>query len=379
MLRRISFILILSLFAAFGLIHADENPVIPLFCKADYTQKLAIVDSLLAIEPVPIGFFDKFLNEDSCLNSFESICVGRVFQTRLVFRLSAYYKSDYEAVLRRYFYGMPKSRPLRRPSADVLSHGAKIISELKDPFDIEWAITQIPWLGDKGDIWIFKKSDSTWLGPWFTGIHTQKYFDKSLKKIIAESCSLAWHDGQLHLIIPETNLDSIISFQTIIADDDKDGFYNVEESRIGTDPKNPDTDSDGIIDSEDMNPLAGGKKELSSEDYALLAGFRYNAQEDYNYFIYHLSVDSIENIEYYSPSDNTLIRQYDPRQVGENGYSFRPTEINNSMFYITIHTKRLDENSIKIDVRLSSERHFYLMENINGLWLITENLGEIDY
>ncbi len=44
------------------------------------------------------------------------------------------------------------------------------------------------------------------------------------------------------------------------ADDDKDGLTNAEEEKLGTDPNNPDTDGDGLIDGEEVkvyhtNPL----------------------------------------------------------------------------------------------------------------------------
>jgi hypothetical protein len=38
-------------------------------------------------------------------------------------------------------------------------------------------------------------------------------------------------------------------------DDDADGLANIDELIVGADPKNPDTDGDGIKDGEDLNPL----------------------------------------------------------------------------------------------------------------------------
>jgi hypothetical protein len=373
--------LALLLLIAFVSSYSDDNELLSSFCQADYRTKLAIVDSLLTLNPVPISFFDKFLNEDSCLNTFGSIWVGRVFQMSLAHRLSINYKPNYEPFLRKYFYGMTKSRPLNRPSWSELKYDTTIISEVKDFSGMTWAITQFPWLGSKGDIWLIKKTDSdtSWLGPWFTGVHTETHIDTLLKKLITESCSLVLDQNQLHLIIPERNLDTVISFPALVADDDKDGFYNIEESRIGTDSKNPDTDSDGIIDSEDMNPLSGGKPELTPEDYACLAGFRYNAQLAHDYSVYQLSVNGISNIEYYSPYNNAIILQYDIHQINKPKLANMSQNLDKSMFYITIQTQMIDENTIKIDVQVPAQRHLYKMENKNGLWLITENLGDIDY
>ena len=38
-------------------------------------------------------------------------------------------------------------------------------------------------------------------------------------------------------------------------DTDEDGLSDIDEARIGTDPNNPDTDGDGILDGNDFYPL----------------------------------------------------------------------------------------------------------------------------
>lgn len=49
-------------------------------------------------------------------------------------------------------------------------------------------------------------------------------------------------------------------------DSDKDGLKDAQEELLGTDPKNPDTDGDGLIDSKDPNPLVVGKSGNSGEE-----------------------------------------------------------------------------------------------------------------
>lgn len=48
-----------------------------------------------------------------------------------------------------------------------------------------------------------------------------------------------------------------------IIDSDKDGLTDEQESILGTDPNNPDTDGDGIIDSKDPNPLVPSNAEVT--------------------------------------------------------------------------------------------------------------------
>lgn len=40
---------------------------------------------------------------------------------------------------------------------------------------------------------------------------------------------------------------------TFVKDDDNDGLSNEEEAKLGTDPKNPDSDNDGLLDGDEVN------------------------------------------------------------------------------------------------------------------------------
>ena len=57
-------------------------------------------------------------------------------------------------------------------------------------------------------------------------------------------------------------------------DSDRDGLTDQQEKILGTDPENPDTDGDGIIDSKDPNPLVrdSEKQENKKTD----GGFRFH-------------------------------------------------------------------------------------------------------
>jgi len=50
-------------------------------------------------------------------------------------------------------------------------------------------------------------------------------------------------------------LKTIASSQIGQEDTDQDGLFDIQEDLLGTDPNNPDTDGDGIIDSLDPHPL----------------------------------------------------------------------------------------------------------------------------
>ncbi len=54
-------------------------------------------------------------------------------------------------------------------------------------------------------------------------------------------------------------------------DDDNDGLADIDEIARGTNPKNPDTDGDGIIDSKDSRPLTADVSPLTKKDAPVVA------------------------------------------------------------------------------------------------------------
>ena len=55
-------------------------------------------------------------------------------------------------------------------------------------------------------------------------------------------------------------------------DSDHDGFTDLVERRLGTDPYKADSDGDGLIDSQDKNPVVGPRR-LGETEQVLLAAF----------------------------------------------------------------------------------------------------------
>jgi hypothetical protein len=63
-------------------------------------------------------------------------------------------------------------------------------------------------------------------------------------------------------------------------DSDRDGLYDFMERRMGTDPFNPDTDGDGIIDSEDDDPLVSYKSFIDEKSEQSVSDDLNDIQED---------------------------------------------------------------------------------------------------
>jgi len=111
-----------------------------------------------------------------------------------------------------------------------------------------WGIVSSSVLGSFLDLWLLKSDGRKWKQAFFAGSLT----DSSDITI-------------------ESMIDSIDS-TGIPKDSDKDGWTDLVEKRLGTDPNNKDTDGDGLIDSEDKNPLAIPRP-LNEEEKVLRAAF----------------------------------------------------------------------------------------------------------
>jgi len=111
-----------------------------------------------------------------------------------------------------------------------------------------WGVASSSVLGSFLDLWLLKSDGRKWNQAFFAGSLT----DPSEIDI-------------------ETMIDVMDSIG-ISQDSDKDGWTDLVEKRLGTDPDNKDTDGDGLIDSEDKNPLAAPRP-LNEEEKVLRAAF----------------------------------------------------------------------------------------------------------
>jgi hypothetical protein len=87
--------------------------------------------------------------------------------------------------------------------------------------------------------------------------------------------------GQLSAAIQQTRdawQTSTVIAQTAAAegDDDGDGLSNLYEKNLGTDPKNPDTDGDGLTDGEEVNIYGTNPKNNDTDGDTLLDGYEVN-------------------------------------------------------------------------------------------------------
>ncbi|MFH1422352.1 MAG: hypothetical protein ABIH42_06535 [Planctomycetota bacterium] len=125
------------------------------------------------------------------------------------------------------------------------------------------------------DIYItYSEDGKNWHKPLFTGLSVSEDY-------APDSSNISITKGTIELIYNKvTNYGkeskrekAIFSLNDIQRDTDEDGLVDIEEIRLRTDPMLTDTDSDGIKDSKDFNPLVA-KKKLTTNQKIRAAAFR---------------------------------------------------------------------------------------------------------
>lgn len=122
-----------------------------------------------------------------------------------------------------------------------------------DPGDIDESSIGIYWFNELSGVWEKLSDDMGWVND--IGINTTNdvIYGKEYEGYIWANVShLSMYGLFGDEITQQAERDNDDDHPL---DSDHDGLYDFIERRIGTDPFNPDTDGDGIIDSEDDNPL----------------------------------------------------------------------------------------------------------------------------
>lgn len=128
----------------------------------------------------------------------------------------------------------------------------------KDSRGTLWGLFNCPALGGYDDLWVARRQGDEWVDFLFTGSSEQ---DSARKN----------KDGTV-LTYPKDWLTRYALNPALRVDRDHDGLTDLAEKRLGTDPTNPDTDGDGLPDSQDKNPLAG-RLPTTEEEKVLAAAF----------------------------------------------------------------------------------------------------------
>lgn len=369
---------------------SDLSSLYDEFSNTEVKGKYRIIDSLLASIEIPHKFFGKLLDTDDFKDSFPTFDVYWTLQSRTARKVVDISDPDITAILKKYYYSGRRSRHLNRPTTWMIKwHWQKEIARVVDKDGSIWAVTNIWWYGNREDLWLIHKkneSDSTWSGPWFTGISTAIPIDLNKYKANPKEipintfiCSLEFINGKLHLIDEQRGIDKIISPEILTLDKDYDGLYDVEEERFTTDPDNDDTDGDGLLDGEDINPLAAPKTDLTDEDMIRLAMFRNCAWGNYPYTVFVIAADNENKLEYFTNSPNAIILSMNKpaldRYQAICGGAFYPS----AGCAVQITKDRISDDCVNASFFSRDQGLLYEVERHNGIWVVGNNIGIIHY
>lgn len=140
------------------------------------------------------------------------------------------------------------------------SLGKRQLATGKDSSGVEWVLFTSSALGSYGDLWIAQKASGKWVNPIFTGVNTAP-----VSGFVSKKRESPKEDPKIKALIAGGWLKTLVNDRGSRANQDGDGLTDLEEARLGTDPKRADTDGDGIPDDLDANPLAADRS-LNEEE-----------------------------------------------------------------------------------------------------------------
>ena len=115
--------------------------------------------------------------------------------------------------------------------------------------------------GERDFFLITQIDNNTWSEPILLDLPEFPRFSIKTETEWDVKCTLALEDDLVKIECQDKSYEVKISEQ--IKDTDNDGFPDIVEARLSTDPENPDSDGDGIPDGKDSNPLTPKNKETN--------------------------------------------------------------------------------------------------------------------
>ncbi len=158
-----------------------------------------------------------------------------------------------------------------RPLADRVLRGylnagefgksTKKLAERTDKAGRVWGLFESGVLGNSTDLWLVEKVDGRWINPLFTGTSTNSVSRWS--KVPPPAPTIGGKNGKQLAAGDWVNI--LVGNPAISTDTDKDGLTDLEEKRLGTDPRRADTDGDGVLDGVDPWPNAAPRPLTETE------------------------------------------------------------------------------------------------------------------
>jgi hypothetical protein len=367
------YLIILNFLVISAAVSSAKQSLSDSFNGADINEKYRILDSLLTSDSIPTDFFRTLMTTDDFRQSFPSLDVYHVLISRTAIKLFDISNPEIMQILKLYYYGGPRSRKLYRPKTYEINYDwQKIIAQTTADDGTIWALTNIWWFGCYDDLWLIKnnsKTDNIGAGPWFTGITLHRTSSGTI-----EDCRLEYDQNHLHLIVPEQNIDTVISPEILTHDSDRDGLYDCEEIRFLADSRNPDSDGDKIPDGDDLNPLAGQNGLLSDEDMIKLVLFRDYCGASYEYNLYHVKFENGRKLQYFVNAPNAIIIALDSIGFAQSRNRFGEYD-ELAPLSVYFHIEKISDDCVEASIFHHGASDNCVLRRRDGYWFISRWLG----
>jgi hypothetical protein len=135
--------------------------------------------------------------------------------------------------------------------------------------EVVWGLVKCGLLGNRDDLWIWRKEGAKWVAPMFTGVSA--YWPHHQTGSPYEGNEK--HEAAIKQLTQSTDwVQSFVGNGDIPLDSDQDGYTDIIELWLGLDPQKKDADGDGIPDGIDKNPKAAARK-LNETEATLKGAF----------------------------------------------------------------------------------------------------------
>jgi outer membrane protein assembly factor BamB len=130
-----------------------------------------------------------------------------------------------------------------------------------------WGLVASPILGSGGDLWLVRHDGTRWVDPVFTGVDIieQGFWRRDDRPFRYQGLTRKQ-------LLDGAWFAKFVGSAALRKDTDGDGWTDLVEQRLGTDPTKADSDGDGLPDGQDKNPLAAPRP-LTEAEQVLAAAF----------------------------------------------------------------------------------------------------------
>ncbi len=254
--------------------HVDPKVTIPGFLetlKAQELKESLDADGNLALETVAASNLPQAV--EYLIAALKNPKVNNEIRNEAYTRLGAHGPDARAAVLaqrRTKVENLPtleQRMNLRSVSDRAANADSRLVAEHRDSLGRSWGLVVNSVLGNRSDLFLVEKVDGVWQNPVFTGLSLNP------PSTWAENAVEAKLDGKTGAELVKSGWEkAIIGRAEILADQDRDGYTDLVEKRLNTDPAKADTDGDGKRDSEDAFP-ATASRTMTNEERILAVAF----------------------------------------------------------------------------------------------------------